>query len=231
MKTRREFVVGLGTAAVLAGTLPLVGCEAAGEEGEEVSANEDLMREHGVLRRALLVYALAAPKLRTDPASVPPAALHQTAVLFRQFGEDYHERRLEEPFIFPAVNGRSAELAQYVDTLLAQHQRGREVTDFIMSRTGGQTLSDPRGLPDALDSFVLMYQEHTAREDTIIFPAWHKSLSQSDYEKMGDKFEDIERQQFGHDGFGDAVKQIGAIEQALNVADLAQFTAAAPPKG
>ena len=73
--------------------------------------------------------------------------------------------------------------------------------------------------------------EHTAREDTIIFPAWHKSLSQSDYEKMGDKFEDIERQQFGHDGFGDAVKQIGAIEQALNVADLAQFTAAAPPKG
>ena len=100
-----------------------------------------------------------------------------------------------------------------------------------MSRTGGQTLSDPRGLPDALDSFVLMYQEHTAREDTIIFPAWHKSLSQSDYEKMGDKFEDIERQQFGHDGFGDAVKQIGAIEQALNVADLAQFTAAAPPKG
>ena len=188
------------------------------------------MREHGVLRRALLVYALAAPKLRTDPASVPPAALHQTAVLFRQFGEDYHERRLEEPIIFPAVKGRSGELAQYVDTLLAQHQRGREVTDFIMSRTGGHKLSDPRGLPEALDSFVLMYQEHSAREDTIIFPAWHKSLSQSDYEKMGDKFEDIERQQFGYDGFGDAVNQIGAIEQELNVADLAQFTAAAPPK-
>jgi hemerythrin-like domain-containing protein len=231
MRTRREFVVaGLGAAAVFAGTMTVAGCKSLTGEDEEVSANEDLMREHGVLRRALLVYALAAPKLRTDPASVSPAALHQAAVLFRQFGEDYHERRLEEPFIFPAVRGKSPELAQYVDTLLAQHQRGREVTDFIMSQTGGQKLGDSRGLPDALDSFVLMYQEHTAREDTIIFPAWHKTLSQSDYEKMGDKFEDIEHQQFGHDGFDDAVKQIAQIEAELNVADLAQFTAAAPPK-
>lgn len=230
MRTRREFVVALGVATVLAGTLPIARCKAFGEGGEEVSANEDLMREHGVLRRALLIYALAAPKLRTDPTSISPTALHKTAVLFRNFGEDYHERRLEEPFIFPAIKGQSPEFARYVDILLAQHQRGREVTDFIMSRTGGQKLTDSRALPDALDSFVLMYQEHTAREDTIIFPAWHKSLSQSDYEKMGDKFEDIERQQFGHDGFDDAVKQIGQIEAELNVEDLAQFTAAAPPK-
>ena len=118
MRTRREFVVALGSATVFAGTLPIAGCKALGESGEEVSANEDLMREHGVLRRALLVYALAAPKLRTDPASISPAALHQTAVLFRNFGEDYHERRLEEPFIFPAIKGQSPELDRYVDTLL-----------------------------------------------------------------------------------------------------------------
>jgi hemerythrin-like domain-containing protein len=99
-----------------------------------------------------------------------------------------------------------------------------------MSQTAGQKLTESRGLPDAFDSFVLMYQEHTAREDTIIFPAWHKSLSEGDYDKMGDKFEDIEHQQFGHDGFGDAVKQIGQIEAELNVADLAQFTAPSPPK-
>jgi hypothetical protein len=103
MRTRREFVIALGAATVFAGTLPIAGCKASGESGEEVSANEDLMREHGVLRRALLVYA--APKLRTDPASISPAALHQTAVLFRNFGEDYHERRLEEAFYFPGYQG------------------------------------------------------------------------------------------------------------------------------
>ena len=44
---------------------------------------------------------------------------------------------------------------------------------------------------------------------------------------MGDKFEEIEQQQFGKDGYEDAVKQIGDIEGALGFADLSQFTA--PP--
>ena len=48
---------------------------------------------------------------------------------------------------------------------------------------------------------------------------------------MAERFEDIERQQFGEDGFADAVKQMTQIEQALGLADLAQFTAPPPPKG
>ena len=39
-----------------------------------------------------------------------------------------------------------------------------------------------------------------------------------------DKFEEIERQQFGKDGYEDAVAQIGQIEEALGLVDLAQFT-------
>ena len=45
-----------------------------------------------------------------------------------------------------------------------------------------------------------------------------------------DKFEEIERQQFGRDGYQDAVAQMGQIEQALGLVDLAQFTAPPPPK-
>ena len=47
---------------------------------------------------------------------------------------------------------------------------------------------------------------------------------------MGDKFEEIEHQQFGEDGFDMAVKQIADIEGSLGFADLAQFTAPPPPK-
>ena len=47
---------------------------------------------------------------------------------------------------------------------------------------------------------------------------------------MGDKFEEIEQQQFGKDGYEDAVKQIGDIEGALGFADLSQFAAPPPPK-
>jgi len=246
MRSRREIVTSaaIGAAALLANALPFSARAAARKKpeantkargaknaAEEVSANDDLMREHGVLRRALLVYALTSPRLRRDPGSVSPGALHRTAVLFRRFGEDYHERRLEEPFIFPAVKKLNPELAKYVEILLAQHQRGREITDYIISQTSGQKLAtDASALSAALDSFVLMYQEHTAREDTIIFPAWRKLLSPQAYEEMGDKFEGIEHQQFGHDGFEDAVSRIGGIEAELGLADLAQFTAPPPPK-
>jgi hypothetical protein len=67
MNTRRKFLTTAlaGTFGVIAGTalLSLYGCGGEGSE-EEVAANEDLMREHGVLRRALLVDYLAAQKLR-----------------------------------------------------------------------------------------------------------------------------------------------------------------------
>ena len=75
-----------------------------------------------------------------------------------------------------------------------------------------------------------MYENHATREDTIVFPAWKDVLSERQLEEMGDKFEDIEREQFGKDSFEDAVAQISWIEQTLGLADLAQFTAPPPPK-
>ena len=198
---------------------------------KEVGAVEDLMREHGVLRRALLVFIEWVPKIRANPASVSAEALARTAKLFRTFGEDYHERRLEEPYIFPAVKKAGGQAASYIDVLKAQHDRGREVTDYILAVTGKGTLSgDGEPLARALESFVLMYQNHTAREDTIVFPAWKEVLSTRQLHEMGDRFEDIEQQQFGKDGYEDAVAQIGQIEQVLGLADLAQFTAPPPPK-
>jgi hemerythrin-like domain-containing protein len=84
-------------------------------------------------------------------------------------------------------------------------------------------------LAQALIGFVRMYEHHAALEDTIIFPAWKATLTEKQLDEMGDKFEDIEQQQFGKDGYEDAVKQIGDIEGALGLSDLAQFTAAPPP--
>ncbi|HEY3777113.1 MAG TPA: hypothetical protein VGL35_03570 [Rhizomicrobium sp.] len=43
-------------------------------------------------------------------------------------------------------------------------------------------------------------------------------------DELGDTFEDIEKAQFGGDGFETAVKEIGRIEQALSLADLDKFT-------
>jgi hemerythrin-like domain-containing protein len=190
------------------------------------------MREHGVLRRALLVYTAAANRLRANPVSVPPDALQKTAKLFRAFGEDYHEKKLEEPYIFPAVKKAGGPAASYPDILVVQHDRGREITDYILSVTQGTKLgaANAEHLARAMESLVLMYRNHAAREDTIVFPAWKMTLPEKELREMGEKFEEIEHQRFGEDGFENAVKQIGEIEGMLGLTDISQFTAPPPPK-
>jgi hemerythrin-like domain-containing protein len=200
------------------------------QEGEnnikmEVTAIEDLMREHGVLRRALFVYSESANRLVKNPAGFPTEALQKTAKIFRSFGEEYHERKLEEGYIFP---GLKKEAARLTDILITQHNSGREITDYILAVTKTK-LSDENAkkIVDTLRSFVRMYRPHAAREDTIIFPAWKQTLTAKQLDEMGDKFEDIEHEQFGKDGFENAVKEITAIEKQLGLADLSQFTAPA----
>src|SRR5580765_144338 len=93
IRSRRELLkTTFSAAAVLAvpaalSAAPGAAAEKGAEEKEpEVTATEDLMREHGILRRALLVYREAAVRLRQDSARVEGAALRDTALLFRAFG-------------------------------------------------------------------------------------------------------------------------------------------------
>src|SRR5437764_5872065 len=93
-------------------------------EENVTGAVEDLMREHGVLRRCVLAYRESAGRLRIEPEDVDASALNDTAKLFRSFGEDYHEKKLEEAHIFPSVRHVLAGAEASVAILLAQHARG-----------------------------------------------------------------------------------------------------------
>ena len=201
-------------------------------EPVEVTATEDLMREHGILRRALLVYQEAAVRLRQDAASVPPEVLEKTANLFRVFGEDYHEKKLEEVFIFPALKKAPGPAVAYVDVLLAQHVRGREITDYLLSISKADRIASNsvEPLAKALESFARMYEHHAAIEDTVVFPAWKVVVGTNQLDALGEKFEEIEHQQFGSDGFETALKRMEEIEESLGLSNLDMFTAPAPPK-
>jgi hemerythrin-like domain-containing protein len=204
----------------------------AKSDEKATGAVEDLMREHGVLRRCILVYRECAGRLRIEPKDVDAAALNDTAKLFRSFGEDYHEKKLEEAHIFPRVRHAVAGAEASVPVLMAQHARGRELTEYILSLTGGAHVaaSNAEMLARAFDAFEVMYANHTAREDTIVFPAWKSVLPSAELAEMSNLFETIERAEFGGDGFDDAVKRIGEIEDKLGLKNLAQFTAPAPAR-
>ena len=229
--TRRELITkaaAVSTAGLITPSL-LLGSPEAKEP--EVTATEDLMREHGVLRRALLVYTESIPKIRSNAAVFDASALYRTGVLFRDFGENYHEKMLEEDHIFPVVRKGTGEAPKLVDILLAQHARGREITSYLLAVTKGGRIATANAEPLArsLEAFVLMYRNHAAREDTIVFPAWKTHFTNKQLDELSDQFEDIEHKMFGKDGFDDAVEKISAIEIALGFADLSQFTAPPPP--
>jgi len=247
-ETRRAFLVVAGAGAVLAACRRQTNAEPesrrksanvaaelsksadkAADKAAEVSATEDLMREHGVIRRTLVVYRVTAQRLRAKPNSAVLDPLHQAATLMRNFGEDYHERQLEEAHLFPALKKVGGPAAAEVDTLLAQHQRGREITDYILAVSQKALGRNAEALARTLDAFSLMYEEHAAREDTIVFPAWKQALSPSQLDEMGERFEDIEHKTFGKDGFDDAVEQIRAIELSLGLEN-GGLTAPPPPK-
>lgn len=245
--TRRQLLTSISLAGV--GAL-LIGCRAtpsrtggaANEENKEpapgeavpveVTATEDLMREHGILRRALLVYQESAVKLRQDPATVPAEALEKTAQLFRVFGEDYHERRLEEGYIIPLIRKVQGPAAAYADVLLAQHARGREITDYLLSVSKADRIATNQveSVAKALESFARMYEHHTAIEDTVVFPAWKAATGAQEYDELGEKFEDIETEQLGPDGYESALKRMEEIEASLGLTNLEMFTAPSPPK-
>jgi hemerythrin-like domain-containing protein len=220
---RTAFAAALGLTAGAALVLP--GCAKPADEAD-VSATEDLMREHGVLRRILVIYRSVAPILRSAPDKLDAVALAEATRLFQSFGEDYHERKLEERHIFPTVEKLGGEAGALVPVLQQQHVHGRQITGFILAKcAAGKVLTgDAEPLARALESFAAMYEAHTAFEDTIVFQAWRKALGAKALDAMAAQFEDMEKGTFRGDGFQMAVGRVAAIEQRLGLHDLARLT-------
>jgi hemerythrin-like domain-containing protein len=190
----------------------------------EVSAPEDLMREHGVLNRILLIFDEGVRRVRAKE-ELPAEVIRQTAEIVRKFVEDYHEK-LEENFIFPEFEKRN-QLASLMKTLREQHAAGRKMTDLVLRNASAARLALPAGRDElvyACTAFVRMYRPHEAREDTIVFPALHKILTAETMDKLGDQFEAEEDRLFGDGGFEHNVAQVAEIEKKLGIYELEQFT-------
>ena len=191
---------------------------------EEISAVEDLMREHSLLGRMLLIYEEIHTRL-TAGKEFPVSTLAENADIIRRFVEDYHEK-LEEDFLFPRFE-KAGKLVDLVKVLLQQHQAGRKLTDKIRNLVDSSSLQNPdsrKKLAEFIRLFIRMYRPHKAREGTILFPAIHSVFPPEEYDALGDKFEDKERQLFGENGFEKMVSQVAGMEKTLGIYELAQFT-------
>ncbi|MBO9732472.1 MAG: hemerythrin domain-containing protein [Chitinophaga sp.] len=223
--SRRSFIEnGLKTTIItgIAGIALLPGC--GNKEEDEISPPEDLMREHGILNRVLLVYDHFL-KMLASSQPIPPQLLTDAANIIRTFIESYHEKQ-EEDFLFPRFE-KAHKLTNLVQVLRAQHQQGRLITDQVL-QLGKQaqisTDGDKEQLVRLLTSFIDMYRPHEAREDTILFPAIRDIVSKHEFDSLGEDFEKREHQLFGKGGFELFVDKVAGIERQLGIYDLAQFT-------
>jgi hemerythrin-like domain-containing protein len=192
-------------------------------EAEEVTPPEDLMREHGVLDRVLLIYDAAIKRLSANE-DFDPAVISDCAKLVQDFIENYHEKS-EEDFLFPRFR-KANQLVDLVTTLLQQHQAGRSVTINILN-SAAQVRNEAaakRNCINAMQTFVTMYRPHAAREDTVLFPKLREIISGQEFDDIGEEMEKREHQHFGEDGFEKAVAHVAELEKKVGLYDLKQFT-------
>lgn len=249
---RREFLTKSGLwlgAAVVGSALGLVGCsdnagqtaatagaaakepgkaggEKGGEEkegGENVSANEDLMREHGLLKRVLIMYDTMADRVAGGQELNRDVAA-QSAGIIREFVEDYHER-IEEKYLFARFL-KAGKMTELVNTLQVQHDRGRTLTSRMLQalKAPRPSKADQQQVVTDMRQFYRMYTPHEAREDTELYPALHQLVSRNEYDSMGEEFEKIEHQKFGQGGFELYLSKVTDLEMKLGTWDLNQYT-------
>lgn len=228
---RRKFIGAAKTAGlVVAGGLivPAVPAFAAekekgGKTEDEVTPPEDLMREHGVLDRILLIYEAGLRKFASKE-DFDPAFIIDSAHIVREFIEDYHEKSEEED-VFPRFK-KAGKMVDLVNTLLEQHQAGRRVTDVVLRQAPNSRKDDDarRQTVTAIQSFIAMYRPHAAREDTALFPMLKDLVSSHEYDAMAEGFEKKEEKLFGEDGFDKMVDRVARLEKGIGIYDLSQFT-------
>ena len=202
---RRSFVSGMAAAgAIVCAPAWAIGEERSpgnvlappSEEEEEVAPPEDLMREHGVLNRILLIYEESASAARGGAGRSRPDPLAKGAAIIRTLHRGLpREARGRSPLPALREGGgarRSGRRCSAASTRRAAAHRVIQRLSRRRSRAQGAPRADALAERPAPE-FVRMYRPHEAREDTVLFPAFRKLVSRQRIRRRSVKtFEDKE---------------------------------------
>jgi hemerythrin-like domain-containing protein len=225
-ESRRNFLVKSGmliAAASLSGAACLRGPE-KGTKAWKIPPTEDLMREHGVLRRLMLIYDEIGRRLKQGE-EFPLQVLAGANNIIRRFMQDYHETN--EQFHMFNWFGNAGKMVELVAILYQQHLAGRKLIDKVKILSTEENLKNPAErlrIAEFLNTFNQVYRRHAAWEDTVLFPAFRSIISPQDFTAVGETFEREEQKLFGPDGYEKIVGQVADLEKKLGIYDLQQFT-------
>lgn len=193
---------------------------------EEVkySPIEDLMEEHSILRRALLIYEECIRRMNIGEDFDPDLLIEATNVI--KVIIIYHHALLEHEYIFPRFK-EADKYAEMADILTEQHGAADGQEKIILEHANEDSINNPETkeiLINALKKSIRVFRPHIDREDTEMFPEFKTVVTAHEYYELGKKFKEIEYQKWGENGHRQMVDKIIHVEKALGINDLDSFT-------
>lgn len=221
MFDRRRFLscIPAATVALVSG-INLADATAAVEHSPSVGAIETLMRGHGLLLRAMIIYEIGSERIAKHQ-EIDPSAIVKTSTVIHNYLHDFHEN-MEERFVFKPMEKANIEFSS-IQELKIQHGTGYELINRITKLAQIGKLSSE--LTGYLDAFSRMYKYHTAWEDTVVFPAFDAMERRSELSELAATFESEEKRILGNIGFETFVGDIAAVEKQLGIYDPSNWTA------
>jgi hemerythrin-like domain-containing protein len=198
-----------------------------GEELEETESSpmEDLMKEHGIVERIMLIYQRMIEKAITGQ-EVDISVIHRASKMVNEYVSKHHEHD-EETYIFPRFREANY-LVELVDTLEHQHNVSRRLNIEVMelSSKGAEITRDEAvRLLDLCGMFIGMYLPHISRENTILFPTFFDIVSPEYVQEIKEKMEGEEKKLLGETGFRGFMGHIAVLEKEAGCHELSQYTA------
>lgn len=218
--TRRQLIAATSVALASALALPA----SAFREPSPLTAGEDLMQEHGVFGRILLIYQTIADDFQRGQTRHVDNLLSATKLIV-DYIEGHHER-IEELLVFPELT-KGDKHGDLVATLVHQHQVGKDITTMIQKRFVSKKVSRSNLTDTArsMRAYAAMFRPHALREDTVVYPAIRESMTANQYAEFSGRVRELEDKMVHVGDLQQLVKQVSEIEIALGIHDLSKFTA------
>lgn len=188
----------------------------------EITPNEDLMREHGILHRLLLIYENLLYRINYK-IKINYKLFLVTAIIMHNFIELYHEKT-EEKYIFPVLIKHNIH-KELINELILQHKISNKITKKIINILYDEKNINVKLLYKYISNFIYMYKYHSTREDTIVFQEFRKLLSDIKYQEISNLIENEEKLISNNQyTFNKVLKYVIIIEKHLDINDLSNIT-------
>ncbi|WP_230742715.1 hemerythrin domain-containing protein [Methanooceanicella nereidis] len=189
----------------------------------EISATEELSREHAILTRLIIAMENVLTRLSSD-MKTDLTPLNQSALIIKNIVIDHH-MKFEEENIYPKFKYDKT-LMEVADKLQAQHDMARETTKRMLELTKSKKIGNEKERDELIQSGIMMsdlIRVHIAWEESVLFTALQAALPKSSIEELDRKMLEDEAKFIGDEGLEKLFDDLSRIERAAGTHDISAF--------